>query len=141
MTHLLDLPRPLVMAHRGDAVHAPENTFAAFGLALERGAQLLETDLWFTKDGVLVCHHDRTLDRTTDSTGAIPEMPLTQTQYEERESFLSDLMALQAEFAQVLGAVIHARQKMGMEVYHSNPSGEKKRLRGPGEALIESVTR
>jgi glycerophosphoryl diester phosphodiesterase len=64
------------MAHRGDAVHAPENTFAAFGLALERGAQLLETDLWFTQDGVLVCHHDRTLDRTTDSTGAIPEVTL-----------------------------------------------------------------
>ena len=78
MNHLLDLPRPLVMAHRGDAVHAPENTFASFGLALERGAQLLETDLWFTRDRVLVCHHDRTLDRTTDSTGAIPEMTLAQ---------------------------------------------------------------
>ena len=68
VTHLLDQPRPLIMAHRGDAVHAPENTFAAFGLALERGAQLLETDLWFTRDRVLVCHHDRTLDRVTDST-------------------------------------------------------------------------
>ena len=78
MNHLLDLPRPLIMAHRGDAVHAPENTFAAFGLALERGAQLLETDLWFTQDHVLVCHHDRTLDRTTDRTGAIPEMTLAQ---------------------------------------------------------------
>ena len=78
MNHLLDLPRPLIMAHRGDAVHAPENTFAAFGLALDRGAQLLETDLWFTQDGVLVCHHDRTLDRTTDGTGAIPEMTLAQ---------------------------------------------------------------
>lgn len=78
MNYLLDLPRPLIMAHRGDAVHAPENTFAAFGLALDRGAQLLETDLWFTQDGVLVCHHDRTLDRTTDGTGAIPEMTLDQ---------------------------------------------------------------
>ena len=78
MGHLMDLPRPLVMAHRGDAVHAPENTFAAFQLALERGADLLETDLWFTQDGVLVCHHDRTLDRVTDSTGAIPEMTLAQ---------------------------------------------------------------
>jgi glycerophosphoryl diester phosphodiesterase len=78
MVHLLDLPRPLVMAHRGDAVHAPENTFAAFGLALEAGADILETDLWLTADGILVCHHDRTLDRVTDSAGAIPELTLAQ---------------------------------------------------------------
>jgi glycerophosphoryl diester phosphodiesterase len=78
MTHLTDLPRPLVMAHRGDAVHAPENSPTAFRLALERGSDALETDLWRTLDGVLVCHHDRTLDRTTDSTGAIPELTLSQ---------------------------------------------------------------
>jgi glycerophosphoryl diester phosphodiesterase len=78
MVHLLDLPRPLVMAHRGDAVHAPENTFAAFSLALEADADVLETDLWFTADEVLVCHHDRTLDRVTDRTGDIPEMSLDE---------------------------------------------------------------
>jgi glycerophosphoryl diester phosphodiesterase len=78
MPHLTDLPRPLVMAHRGDAVHAPENSPSAFRLALERGADVLETDLWRTRDGVLVCHHDRTLDRTTDRTGAIPELTLAE---------------------------------------------------------------
>jgi glycerophosphoryl diester phosphodiesterase len=78
MAGLLDLPRPLIMAHRGDAVHAPENTFASFRLALEAGADVLETDLWLTKDRVLVCHHDRTLERVTDSSGAIPEMSLAQ---------------------------------------------------------------
>lgn len=78
MAHLLDSPRPLLIAHRGDAVHAPENTLAAFRLALEADADILETDLWLTKDDVLLCHHDRTLDRTTDSTGAIPEMTLAQ---------------------------------------------------------------
>ena len=78
MVHLLDRPRPLVMAHRGDAMHAPENTFAAFRLALDAGADVLETDLWITADGVLVCHHDRTLDRVTDCTGAIPDMTLAQ---------------------------------------------------------------
>ena len=78
MVHLLDRPRPLLMAHRGDAVHAPENTFAAFGLALDAGVDLIETDLWITRDGVVVCHHDRTLERVTDSRGAIPEMTLAQ---------------------------------------------------------------
>jgi glycerophosphoryl diester phosphodiesterase len=78
MTHLTDLPRPLIMAHRGDAVHAPENSPAAFRLALEEGADLLETDLWRTRDGILICHHDRTLERTTDHTGAIPELTLAE---------------------------------------------------------------
>jgi glycerophosphoryl diester phosphodiesterase len=78
MVQLLDRPRPLLMAHRGDAVHAPENTFAAFRLALDAGVDLIETDLWITQDGVVVCHHDRTLERVTDSSGAIPEMTLAQ---------------------------------------------------------------
>ena len=78
MTHLLDRPRPLIMAHRGDAVHAPENSPAAFDLALQAGADVIETDLWLTADGVLVCHHDRTLERTTDRNGAIPELALDQ---------------------------------------------------------------
>jgi glycerophosphoryl diester phosphodiesterase len=76
MALLTNLPRPLVMAHRGDAAHAPENSFAAFGLALERGADVLETDLWLTRDDVLVCHHDKDLDRTTTGTGPIPELTL-----------------------------------------------------------------
>jgi glycerophosphoryl diester phosphodiesterase len=75
---LLERPRPLLMAHRGDAVHAPENSFAAFGLALDADADLLETDLWLTRDGVLVCHHDRTLERVTDGRGAIPDLTLDE---------------------------------------------------------------
>ncbi|MBN1640769.1 MAG: hypothetical protein JXA09_06015 [Anaerolineae bacterium] len=76
--HLLERPRPLIMAHRGDAVHAPENSPAAFDLALAADADIIETDLWLTGDDVLVCHHDRTLDRTTDRSGAIPEQTLAQ---------------------------------------------------------------
>jgi glycerophosphoryl diester phosphodiesterase len=38
----------------------------------------VETDLWLTQDRVLVCHHDRTLDRTTDGTGAIPQRTLSE---------------------------------------------------------------
>jgi glycerophosphoryl diester phosphodiesterase len=66
------------MAHRGDAVHAPENSAAAFDLALEAGVDIIETDLWHTADDVLVCHHDRTLERTTDGSGAIPAMTLAE---------------------------------------------------------------
>ncbi|MCA9710983.1 MAG: glycerophosphodiester phosphodiesterase [Myxococcales bacterium] len=53
------------MAHRGACDLAPENTLESFALALRHGADLLETDLWLSADGQLVCHHDATLWRTT----------------------------------------------------------------------------
>ncbi len=53
------------MAHRGASDLAPENTLAGFELAVEHGADLLETDVWCTTDGELVCHHDATLERMT----------------------------------------------------------------------------
>ena len=62
----LDLPgrpRPWVMAHRGASDLAPENSEVAFDLAVSHGADLIETDLWFSRDDQLVCHHDPTLER------------------------------------------------------------------------------
>lgn len=61
---------PLVFAHRGASAEAPEHTRAAFGLAVEQGADGLEADVRRTADGVLVCVHDRTLRRTTGGAGA-----------------------------------------------------------------------
>ncbi len=66
-------PKPYVMAHRGNRVACPENTLAAFRRALADGADLLETDLWLSTDGELVCIHDPTVDRTTDGTGRVEE--------------------------------------------------------------------
>lgn len=63
-----------MIAHRGTPRLLPENTLAGFRRAVEKGADVIETDLWVTADGVIVCHHDRTLDRVTDRTGAIPEL-------------------------------------------------------------------
>lgn len=75
----LELPgkeKPYVMAHRGNSAQRPENTLAAFRLALEQGADLIETDLHVTADGVFVCIHDATVDRTTDGSGPVAEMRL-----------------------------------------------------------------
>jgi glycerophosphoryl diester phosphodiesterase len=69
-----DLPRPIVIGHRGCAGEAPENTLASFALALEQGAEILETDVHGTRDGVVVIHHDATVQRTTDGTGAVAEL-------------------------------------------------------------------
>jgi glycerophosphoryl diester phosphodiesterase len=70
--------RPLVMAHRGNSAYAPENTLAAFEQALDLGADGCECDVHATADGEIVVMHDRTVDRTTDGSGAIGEMTLAE---------------------------------------------------------------
>ena len=56
--------RPLVIGHRGASALAPENTLAAFALALSEGADGLEFDVRLARDGVPVVIHDATLRRT-----------------------------------------------------------------------------
>lgn len=63
--------RPAIIAHRGAAAEAPENTMLAFDLGLELGADALELDVRRSLDGELVVIHDATLDRTTSSMGAV----------------------------------------------------------------------
>jgi glycerophosphoryl diester phosphodiesterase len=72
------LPRPTVFAHRGASAHAPENTLAAFQLALEHGADAIEFDVKLTKDGQVVAHHDNTLERTTDGKGRLRDFSLAE---------------------------------------------------------------
>jgi glycerophosphoryl diester phosphodiesterase len=76
---LVEKSKPYVMAHRGNRVACPEKTLAAFHRALDEGADILETDLHLTADGVFVCIHDATVDRTTNGSGAVSEMTLTDT--------------------------------------------------------------
>ena len=63
--------RPLVFAHRGGSALAPENTIAAFDNGLALGADGLELDVHLSRDGVVVVHHDRTLNRTTTLAGPV----------------------------------------------------------------------
>lgn len=62
---------PVVVAHRGSSGNAPENTMAAFRLALKEGADAIELDVHLSKDGHPVVIHDVSLDRTTDGSGKI----------------------------------------------------------------------
>ena len=63
--------RPLVYAHRGGSALRPENTIAAFDHGLSLGADGLEFDVHLSRDGVVVVHHDTTLERTTNGRGAL----------------------------------------------------------------------
>jgi glycerophosphoryl diester phosphodiesterase len=76
--------RPPVLGHRGASAYAPENTFAAFELALQLGADGLETDVRVTADGVLVLLHDDTVGRTTNGDGRLDE--LTRAQLERLDA-------------------------------------------------------
>ena len=66
------------MAHRGSSDELPENTLAAFERALEQGADVLETDIRFTRDDEIVLMHDATLNRTTNGAGVVAEMTLAE---------------------------------------------------------------
>ena len=68
---LLDLSARPIIAHRGASGSAPENTIAAFELALVEGADAIELDVRLTADGVPVVLHDPTLDRTTSHQGPV----------------------------------------------------------------------
>ena len=59
-------PRPLVIAHRGASGERPEHTLAAYALAVDQGADVIEPDLVPTRDGVLVARHENEIGGTTD---------------------------------------------------------------------------
>ena len=72
------LSKPAIFAHRGSSAHAPENTLAAFELAIRHGADAIELDAKLSADGHVVVIHDQTVDRTTDGTGKVRELTLAQ---------------------------------------------------------------
>ena len=75
-----ELPYPRVCSHRGFNMLVPENTMAAFGLAIALGADEIELDVWPTKDGKLVVCHDLEVDRTSNGHGKITEMTWAEIQ-------------------------------------------------------------
>jgi glycerophosphoryl diester phosphodiesterase len=74
----LQSDRPMVLAHRGGAALAPENTLAGFQNGVDLGADALELDVHTSADGTVVVIHDDTVDRTTDGTGAVHGLTLAE---------------------------------------------------------------
>jgi glycerophosphoryl diester phosphodiesterase len=74
-------PRKTNVAHRGASAYAPEHTLAAYRLALDQGADFVEQDLAVTRDGVLICLHDPSLERTTNVEELFPSRS-TETEFE-----------------------------------------------------------
>ncbi|WP_033541049.1 glycerophosphodiester phosphodiesterase [Planococcus sp. CAU13] len=72
----LQYDRPVVLAHRGAAALAPENTMAAFKKAAEYGVDGFEIDIRLTSDEELIVFHDEFIDRTTDGAGRVADYSL-----------------------------------------------------------------
>lgn len=70
--------RPAIVAHRGSCLYAPENTIAAFLLAVEHQADAIELDAKLSADGRVMVIHDHTVDRTTTGKGVVRQMTLAE---------------------------------------------------------------
>ena len=68
--------RPIILAHRGDSAHAPENTLPAFSQAIQEGVDGIELDVKLTADGHVVVIHDSDVERTTDGKGRVASLTL-----------------------------------------------------------------
>jgi len=74
----LDLTKPLLLAHRGSSLLAPENTNIAFDLALSHGSDVLEIDVRLSRDNEVIVTHDATVDRTSNGTGLVARLSLSE---------------------------------------------------------------
>ena len=70
--------RPQVVAHRGSSESRPEHTLAAYRAAISEGADALECDVRLTRDGHLVCVHDRRINRVSNGRGVVSTLELAE---------------------------------------------------------------
>ena len=83
-------PKPFLLGHRGAKKYAPENTLAAFRLALAQGAHGVELDAKLSADGHVVVHHDASVNRTTNGQGPVARLTLEQLRRLDAGSFFSE---------------------------------------------------
>ena len=125
------LPRPTIFAHRGASAHAPENTLAAFELALAQGADGIELDAKLSGDGHVVVIHDAKVDRTTDRQGRVKDISLAELRSLDAggffaEQYRGEKVPTLEEVFEVLGK----RMFVNVELTNYNT---------PGDHLVESV--
>ena len=114
----------MVIAHRGASSYAPENTLAAFDLALHMGCRHVELDVDFTSDGDIVVMHDDTVDRTTNGTGPVGSH--ARGNCHPRQSFLGQALP-----------ALRGRHRRDSEVLtHSGPGSAGSDLEGLDELSV-----
>src|SRR5512146_2645025 len=109
--------RPLVLGHRGASADAPENTLAAFQLAMAQGADGVALDVWRCRSGEVVVAHDEDLLRVGSTALRIPDAPLRELRAVDVGSwkgrrFGGERIPLLAEVLEALpGAIVNVELK------------------------------
>ncbi|MGC9522847.1 MAG: HAD-IA family hydrolase, partial [Anaerolineae bacterium] len=91
--------RPEVVCHKGANQVAPENTYAAAQQCIEWGAEVVEVDVWTTRDGEMVLMHDATVDRTTDGTGHVMALTAAELATLDAGSWFGPIHGIGPDFA------------------------------------------
>lgn len=112
--------RPRVVAHRGASEDEPEHTVAAYERALAEGADGVECDVRLTRDGVLVCVHDRDIDRTANGRGLVSALELADL---EKLDFGDGAGVLTLERLLDLVAAAGRRLEVAVETKHPSRYG------------------
>ena len=125
--------RTLVYAHRGSSKAFAENTRAAYMQALAEGADGIECDVHLSSDGFVVCHHDPTVDRTSNSTGRVGEKSLEELRALDFSSWRNP--SIPAEFGTIGEQLVTLRELvllmkasdrtvgLAVEIKHPSPFG------------------
>jgi len=133
--------RVLNFAHRGASHNAPQNTLAAFRLALEMGADGLELDVQASKDGEAVVIHDFTVDATTDGQGPVKDKTLAELKELDAGSWF-DAPSINSGRRQFAGQRIPTLQEVIVEVGHQLLLNIELKARVFGSAgLVSEVVR
>ncbi|MEM1433756.1 MAG: glycerophosphodiester phosphodiesterase [Pseudomonadota bacterium] len=106
-----------VIAHRGGGGLRPENTMLAFQHAAELGVDMLTLDVRLTADGVAVVLHDATVDRTTDGTGRLADLPLAQVRRLDAAALWADYAGRGVRVPTLLAVLDRfAEQRVAIEI-------------------------
>ena len=126
----------LVYAHRGGAALRPENSIEAFDHGVSLGSDGLELDVHLSSDGIVVVHHDATLERTTKGKGRLAEHTAAQltalgvplfTDVLDRYREMSLIVELKVDSARLVRQVVYdlraagAIERSALGCFHSNP--------------------
>ena len=106
-----------IWGHRGAYSHAPENTLTGFQMAADMGADGVEFDIQLTRDGEIVVIHDETIDRTSDGSGWVKDLTLSQLKKQNfnkrgiTQPFFMEIPTL----TEVFGLIKQTHLKMNVE--------------------------
>jgi len=129
------LKKPVIIAHRGASMDAPENTLAAFELAVEQGADAIELDVKLCATGEPVVIHDGTVDRTTNGTGEVGSLSLSALRELDAGSWFDSQYA--GERLPTLGEVF---QRVGQDILiNVELTNYQRPLDGLAEAVAEVI--